>query len=95
MEIHPPVNLSLSSEQHNEHHKDYRFVYTEARNQLQRTGSNWAMPHQLPLSVSALSRIESSFIFSALHLMENTNRSRCVWRREGSEEVWEKKVMDC
>lgn len=77
MERHTFANLSLSNEQHNEHHKDHRFVYTETRNQFQRTSSTWATPHQLSLSVSALSRMESSFIFFASQWKIQTEADVC------------------
>lgn len=80
-----------SSARCNECREKDRFVYIETWNWPWRAGFTWAKPHELPFPVSILSRKQPQLFYSALLVMENRNRSGCMCRREGSEEVWEKK----
>ena len=83
-------NLLPSSARCNECCEKDGFVYTETWNWPWRAGFTWAKPHELPFPVSILSRKQSHLLFSTLLLMETRNRSGCMCRREGSEEVWER-----
>ena len=83
-------NPLTSNARCNECHAKDRFVYIETWNWPWRADFTWAKPHELPFSVPILSRKQSRLLVWALILMENRNRSGCMGRREGSEEVWER-----